>query len=132
MDPEAFRQVLLNLLDNAVKYGPQGQTVRVAAVPVDDGRVAIRVEDEGPGIDPAERAAVWEPFRRGRTTVGTAAAGSGIGLSVVREIVAWHGGTARVEDGARGARVVVELPGWTLRAEQPASAETPSAGIAAA
>lgn len=131
MDPEAFRQVLLNLLDNAVKYGPQGQTVRVSAAAVDDSRVAIAVEDEGPGIDADERAQVWEPFRRGRRTVGSAAAGSGIGLSVVREIVAWHGGAARVEDGARGARFVVELPGWTLRAE-PAAAEPRPSGIAAA
>jgi signal transduction histidine kinase len=130
MDPEAFRQVLLNLLDNAVKYGPQGQTVRVTAAPVDDGRVAIAVEDEGPGIDPAERAQVWEPFRRGQKAVGSVAAGSGIGLSVVREIVGWHGGTARVEDGARGARIVVELPGWTLRAEP--AADAPPSGIAAA
>jgi signal transduction histidine kinase len=129
MDPEAFRQVLLNLLDNAVKYGPQGQTVRVTGAAAGEGRVAVAVEDEGPGIDPAEREQVWQPFRRGETTVGSAAAGSGIGLSVVREIVAWHGGEARVEDGARGARIVVTLPGWTLRAE-PADAHP--AKIAAA
>jgi signal transduction histidine kinase len=130
MDPEAFRQVLLNLLDNAVKYGPQGQTVRVSAASIAEGRVAVAVEDEGPGIDPAERERVWEPFRRGRKAVGSAAAGSGIGLSVVREIVAWHGGAARVEDGVRGARIVVEVPGWIVPA---GPVETPRAtGIAAA
>ena len=132
MDPDAVRQVLLNLLDNAVKYGPQGQTVRVTAAPAGENRVVLAVEDEGPGIDPAERAAVWEPFRRGRGVVGGAAAGSGIGLSVVREIVAWHGGEARVEDGARGARMVVELPGWTLRTGPAPAGEPPQSGIAAA
>jgi signal transduction histidine kinase len=132
MDPEAFRQVLLNLLDNAVKYGPQGQTVRVTAAPAGTGRVEIAVEDEGPGIDPAEREQVWQPFRRGHRAVGSAAAGSGIGLSVVREIVAWHGGEARVKDGVRGARIVVTLPGWTLRAEPADAAETKPAKIAAA
>ena len=131
MDPDAIRQVLLNLLDNAVKYGPQGQTVRVSAAACGEGRVAIAVEDEGPGIDPAEREAVWEPFRRGRETLGSAAVGSGIGLSVVREIAGWHGGSARVEDGARGARFVVELPGWTVPAE-PAAEEAGPTGIAAA
>jgi signal transduction histidine kinase len=132
MDPDAIRQVLLNLLDNAVKYGPQGQTVRVTAAPAAaESRVEIAVEDEGPGIDADERERVWEPFRRGRRTVGGAAAGSGIGLSVVRGIVAWHGGSARVEEGARGARFVVELPGWTVAADPPAAEPKPG-GVAAA
>ncbi|HEU0013471.1 MAG TPA: HAMP domain-containing sensor histidine kinase [Longimicrobium sp.] len=111
LDPEAFRQVLLNLLDNAVKYGPQGQTVRVS-VSLAGANARIAVEDEGPGVDAAERERIWEPFRRGERAIGSVAVGSGIGLSVVREIVAWHGGAARVEDGEKGARFVVEVPGW--------------------
>ncbi|HEX9938429.1 MAG TPA: HAMP domain-containing sensor histidine kinase [Longimicrobium sp.] len=107
---DSFRQVMLNLLDNAVKYGPPGQTVRLTAERV-DGRVRIAVEDEGPGVDPRERAAIWEPFRRGERAIGSVAAGSGIGLAVVREIVEWHGGAVRVESAAAGgARFVVELP----------------------
>ncbi|HEX8361670.1 MAG TPA: HAMP domain-containing sensor histidine kinase [Longimicrobium sp.] len=107
---DSFRQVMLNLLDNAIKYGPAGQTVTVEAAAAGD-RVRIAVEDEGPGVDPPERAAIWEPFRRGVGALGSASAGSGIGLSVVREIVEWHEGTARVESGAGGgARFVVELP----------------------
>ncbi|HEU4561803.1 MAG TPA: HAMP domain-containing sensor histidine kinase [Longimicrobium sp.] len=118
---DSFRQVMLNLLDNAVKYGPAGQTVRLTAVR-GDGTVRIAVEDEGPGVDPRERAAIWEPFRRGQRAIGSVAAGSGIGLSVVREIVEWHGGTARVESAAGGgARFVVELP--AASAAQPTSAE---------
>ncbi|MBW3572744.1 MAG: HAMP domain-containing histidine kinase [Gemmatimonadetes bacterium] len=131
LDPEAFRQVVLNLLDNAVKYGPRGQVVRVSAAPCGDGRVALAVEDEGPGIEPADRERVWEPFRRGERAIGSAAAGSGIGLSVVREIAGWHGGTSRVEDGARGARIVVELPGWAA-APRPAAHDGESASHAAA
>lgn len=119
---DSFRQVVLNLLDNAVKYGPQGQTVRVGAA-LADGRVRITVDDEGPGIDPRERARVWEPFRRGERAIGSVAVGSGIGLSVVREIVEWHGGTARVENApGGGARVVLELPGWKASGEAAGSA----------
>jgi signal transduction histidine kinase len=107
---DSFRQVMLNLLDNAIKYGPAGQTVTLEAAAAGD-LVRIAVEDEGPGVDPPERAAIWEPFRRGARALGSASAGSGIGLSVVREIVEWHEGTARVESGAGGgARFVVELP----------------------
>jgi signal transduction histidine kinase/DNA-binding response OmpR family regulator len=109
---ESFRQVILNLLDNAVKYGPQGQTVRVATVAMADG-VRVLVEDEGPGIRPHERLTIWEPFRRGEHAIGSVAVGSGIGLAVVREIVEWHEGVAWVEDAPEGgARFVVHLPGW--------------------
>ena len=109
---ESFRQVILNLLDNAVKYGPKGQTVTVATRVVGD-RIHILVEDEGPGIEAAEREAVFEPFRRGEKAVGGVVVGSGIGLSVVRELVEWHEGRIRVEDAEPlGARFVIELAGW--------------------
>jgi signal transduction histidine kinase len=109
---ESFRQVILNLLDNAVKYGPQGQTVRVATSAMPDG-VRVMVEDEGPGIRANERRTIWEPFRRGENAIGSVAVGSGIGLAVAREIVEWHGGVAWVEDApGGGARFVVHLPGW--------------------
>jgi signal transduction histidine kinase len=107
---ESFRQVMLNLLDNAIKYGPAGQTVRIAARSV-DSKVRIAVEDEGPGIKPRERHSIWEPFVRGGDALETTAAGSGIGLSVVREITEWHGGHAHVEPGTGGgARFVIEIP----------------------
>jgi signal transduction histidine kinase len=109
---ESFRQVILNLLDNAVKYGPQGQTVRVATAAAGDG-VRVLVEDEGPGVRPHERGTIWEPFRRGEHAIGSVAVGSGIGLAVVREIVEWHEGVAWTEDApGGGARFVVHLPGW--------------------
>lgn len=106
--PDALRHVLLNLLDNAVKYGPAGQTVRVEVTPA-PGEVRFAVSDEGPGVPVAEREAVWAPYRRGDTHA--AVAGSGIGLSIVREVAARHGGRAWIEDAPmRGARVVVALP----------------------
>ena len=112
LNAESFRQVLLNLLDNAVKYGPPGQTVRISS-DLHGGHVRISVEDEGPGIAAHERDAVWKPFRRGERAVGSVAVGSGIGLAVVREIVEWHEGTALIENASGGgARFAVLLPGW--------------------
>ena len=107
---ESFRQVILNLLDNAVKYGPPGQTVSVATALGDD-TVRICVEDEGPGVHTSEHEVIFEPFHRGKDAIGSVAVGSGIGLSVVREIVEWHKGTIRAENRpGRGARFVIELP----------------------
>jgi len=118
-DPEALRQVLLNLLDNAVKYGPRGQTVTVAAES-HDGWLRLRVDDQGPGIPPRAREKVWEAFWRLERESAAAVAGTGIGLAVVREIVSLHGGRTRVEEApGGGARFVVELPGAS-RAARPA------------
>ena len=110
VDPAALRQILLNLLDNAVKYGPLGQTVTITLRRVGD-RVRIMVDDEGPGIPSDERDRVWEPYRRLESAVTAAVAGSGIGLSVVAQLVAMHGGRAWVDSApGKGARFVVELP----------------------
>lgn len=110
LDRDAIRQVLLNLLDNAVKYGPPGQRVTVGAE-VEGARVRIRVDDEGPGVPPAERERVWEPYRRLARDVESATGGSGIGLAVVRELVTLHGGRASVvERPGGGARFLIEVP----------------------
>jgi signal transduction histidine kinase len=105
--PDSLRQVVINLLDNAAKYAGTGP-VTVRARPV-DGRARVEVEDAGPGIAPADRARVWEPYVRLQHS--PAVAGSGIGLAVVRELTAAHGGACWVEEGtAGGARFVIELP----------------------
>lgn len=108
-DPEALRRVLLNLLDNAAKHSPDGGTVLLGAETGEDGRVCIRVDDEGPGVADQARERIWEMYDR---PAGNGAPGSGIGLAVVRHYVAAHGGEARVETApGGGARFVVELPG---------------------
>ena len=109
-DPEAVRQVVLNLLDNAVKYGPPGQRVRVGSERV-DGTIRLFVEDQGPGVPERDRERVWTSWQRLPRDERRAIAGSGIGLTVVRELVTLHGGRAWVESGSTGgARFVVELP----------------------
>ena len=109
VDPRALRQVVVNLLDNALKYGPRGQTVSVEVVR-EDAWARLVVSDEGPGVAPADRARLWRPFVR-LDESGGSAGGSGIGLSVVRSLVTQHGGTVAVEDApGGGARFVVALP----------------------
>jgi signal transduction histidine kinase len=113
VDAGALRQILLNLLDNAVKYGPQGQTVRVW-LELRDEAARLTVEDEGPGVDARDAMRIWQPFTR-VVSRRTATGGAGIGLSIVRQLVELHGGTARVEPGERGARFVIDLPGARRR-----------------
>ncbi|HYN80384.1 MAG TPA: HAMP domain-containing sensor histidine kinase [Gemmatimonadaceae bacterium] len=123
VDPRALRQIVLNLLDNAVKYGPLGQTVTVSLTGT-TASVAVAVEDGGPGVPRAEREHIWEPYYRLARESAAAVGGSGIGLSIVRELVLLHGGRAWVEDAqGGGARFVVEFP----RGDEPpaASAEVP-------
>jgi len=112
VDADALRQMLLNLLDNAVKYGPAGQTVTLG-LSVGEGRARICVDDQGPGIPAADRERIWDRFWRLERDRGSAVAGTGIGLSVVRELVALHGGRAWAEDApgsGGGGRFVIELP----------------------
>ncbi len=127
-DPGAVRQILLNLLDNAIKHGPPGQRILVRVER--DGRSArLAVEDEGPGVAAADRTRVWLPFERGAgadTSAGDAP-GSGLGLAVVRELAAAFGGRADVETGETGgARFVVARPA----VDAPPRAEAPVRTVA--
>jgi signal transduction histidine kinase len=111
--PDTLPRILLNLLDNAVKYGPAGQTVTVA-VTVRNGAVEISVADQGPGVKPSERESVFQPFQRGSAAV--IAAGSGIGLTVVKDLAEQNGARVWVETApgagkAEGsARFVLSIP----------------------
>jgi signal transduction histidine kinase len=132
VDPRALRQIVLNLLDNAVKYGPVGQTVNVSLTSTAD-KVIIAVEDKGPGVPRSEREKIWDPYVRLSRAAESAAGGSGIGLSIVRELVRLHGGRAWVEDAAGGgARFIVEFPRETEDTMgSPTSTKRQSAGVGA-
>jgi signal transduction histidine kinase len=109
-DRDALRQVLLNLLDNAVKYGPVGQTITVGTRMAPDGRAQVWVDDQGNGIAARDKARVWEPFRRLDRAVEAGISGNGIGLAVVRELVVAQGGSVSVLDApGGGASFVVSL-----------------------
>ncbi|ODT03312.1 MAG: hypothetical protein ABS52_09915 [Gemmatimonadetes bacterium SCN 70-22] len=108
VDPRAMRQIIVNLLDNALKYGPAGQTVSLELERI--GSVArITVSDQGPGIPAADRKRMWEPFVRLGKDAGTTL-GSGIGLAVVRGLVEQHGATIALHDAPEGgAQFVLEF-----------------------
>jgi PAS domain S-box-containing protein len=109
-DPDKLRQVLTNLLQNAVKYSPDGGRVRVSAAAAGD-LVRIAVTDEGLGVPPAEQQRIWEKFVRLDPNLSLGVGGTGLGLYITRELVRRLGGTIDVEsDGRRGSTFVVELP----------------------
>jgi PAS domain S-box-containing protein len=110
-DPARLRQVLWNLLANAVKFTPAGGTidVRAAEGPTD---VEIIVKDSGPGIPAEFLPHVFEPFRQGDSTSTRTVGGLGLGLAIVRHIVEAHGGTVAVHSGGDGggSQFSVRLP----------------------
>ena len=107
-DQARLQRVLDNLVGNAVKFSPPNGSVTVS-VALQGDSVLISVADEGPGIDPAEHDAVFEPFHR--TAAAAAVPGTGLGLAIARQIVGRHGGTItlRSEPGL-GATFTVTLP----------------------
>jgi signal transduction histidine kinase len=145
VDPEAVKQILINLLDNAVKYGPAGQEIsvglssghhRIEARQATPGQeqplrlntVRLTVDDQGPGVSGRAKDEIWVPFARGRNGEGATGTGCGLGLSVVRDLAERHNGKAWVDQtpAGHGARFVVEFPDLSAddgRVETPAVAK---------
>jgi signal transduction histidine kinase len=110
-DERALRQVLLNLMANAVRYTHRGDTVALAAARDADGGVVVSVSDNGPGIPADELARVLEPFQRGAEATARGQEGTGLGLPISRRLVELHGGTLRLESTpGDGTRAIVVLP----------------------
>ena len=108
-DRDRLRQVLVNLIDNAVKYSPPGDSVHVEAASM-DAKVVVEVRDRGPGISPEHQVVIFEKF--GRVDVGEhAKPGTGLGLFIARSIAEAHGGSLEVRSAPeRGATVRLSLP----------------------
>ncbi|MBQ6536833.1 MAG: sensor histidine kinase, partial [Firmicutes bacterium] len=98
-------QVWTNLLDNAIKFSPEGGTVSVSARE-DEGRVLVSVGDQGPGVAEESLSHIFDKFYQGDTS--HRAEGNGLGLALVREIAQVHGGNVSVEN-RDGAVFTVEL-----------------------
>ncbi len=108
-DSEKLRVVLDNLVSNAVKFSPSGGVIRIVGR-VDSEVIQLDVIDQGPGIPPADRERIFEPFYQGRNEGAGPVRGTGIGLSVVKEYVFGHGGSIEVVDSRKGAHLRVRLP----------------------
>jgi signal transduction histidine kinase len=107
-DRERLKQVLMNLVENAVKYSPAGGEVDVRAW-ADNGLVMVAVEDQGPGIPREQQGLIFEKF--GRANVGGGKPGSGLGLFIARSIAEAHGGTLKVRSApGQGSTFTLELP----------------------
>ena len=111
-DRGKIRLILENLVSNAVKYSPKGGTIHIKALTAASSLI-IDVADNGPGIPKEDRDHIFEAFYTGRAARSTAVKGTGIGLSVVLEFVAAHGGIVEILDG--------EYPGAHFRIRMPIS-----------
>jgi two-component system, OmpR family, phosphate regulon sensor histidine kinase PhoR len=108
-DAERLRQVLTNLVDNAIKYSPAGGEVEVRAYR-EDGSVRIDVSDRGPGIAKEDQKLIFEKFGR-VTGTGATRPGTGLGLFIARSIAEAHGGVLDVQSAPeQGATFTLELP----------------------
>jgi PAS domain S-box-containing protein len=112
IDTRRIKQVVLNLLTNAVKFSPPGATISLGAVSrVPDGRVDVWISDTGPGIAPADQLRIFEPFVTLDRSLSRDQGGAGLGLALVKHLIELHGGTVRVEsERGAGATFTVSLP----------------------
>jgi len=111
-DRDMLQQAVANLLDNALKFSPIGEIIRLAAELSPSG-VTITVADHGPGIPEADRGRATERFFRGESA--RSSPGSGLGLALVQAVALLHGGTLTLEDNHPGLRAVLRLPNGETR-----------------
>jgi two-component system phosphate regulon sensor histidine kinase PhoR len=111
-DPARLRQVLTNLIDNAIKYGREAGRVSVGGRLLERGRVELTVRDDGPGIPAEARARIFERFYRVDKARAREQGGTGLGLAIVKNVVQAHGGDIRVESApGQGTAFIITLPG---------------------
>jgi two-component system sensor histidine kinase GlrK len=123
-DRGKLRLILENLLSNAVKYSPKGGSIHLRASAAGEALV-IDVADSGSGIPMEDRAHIFEAFYTGRAAKGSSLKGTGIGLSVVMECVAAHGGKVEIIDGTyTGAHFRITMPTRPAGTPSPASADS--------
>jgi cell cycle sensor histidine kinase DivJ len=121
-DPRAFKQIVLNLVSNAIKFTERGGTVTVSAA-IEGSRLELRVTDTGVGIGPEDLKRIGDPFFQAGTTYQRRHEGTGLGLSIVKSLVALHSGEMTVHSKIdEGTTIIVALPvTFTPPLDQPSS-----------
>lgn len=118
LDPDKLRVALGNLLANAILFSPEGGEIRLLAARSGDGgtvskggdRLFIDCIDQGPGVAAADAERIFDPFVQGRRRPAAGPQGSGVGLAIVREVAAAHGGRVTLLPSAQGAHFRMDLP----------------------
>jgi two-component system, OmpR family, phosphate regulon sensor histidine kinase PhoR len=135
-DPRRIEQVLYDLLDNAIKYSPDGGTITVSAARTGES-ATVSVIDQGLGIPPDECASIFERFHRGRLARARGITGTGLGLAICKGIIEAHGGRIWAESppldaapGTRGSAIRFTIPLATDAAIRLAAAAEPTVGAA--
>ena len=108
VDPDAVHRAIANLLDNAVKWSPNDATIRVALRRTSDRHAELDVQDQGPGIPPADLPYIFDRFYR--SPASRAMPGSGLGLAIVRQIAEQHRGTVTARACPSGTHILLRLP----------------------
>jgi len=121
MNASQMERVVVNLVENAIKYSRSGTPISVSARVTRDGELRLSVEDEGPGVPAADRERIFEPFFRNRMARKSNVPGHGLGLAICQSIVLAHGGRIEVGDRPRsGACFSVFLPAPVQAGTRPA------------
>ncbi|HLY54219.1 MAG TPA: ATP-binding protein [Stellaceae bacterium] len=119
-DERAIRQVLINLISNAVKFTPDDGGVRVELAWRPHGNVVIEVADNGIGMTPHELSRAFDPFFRGGGAYRRRIEGAGLGLSIARGLIELHAGTLTLDSiEGKGTTAKIELPGWRVLPREP-------------
>ncbi|NRA39690.1 MAG: PAS domain-containing protein [Planctomycetes bacterium] len=110
-DPDRLQQVLINLVSNAIKFSPDGGRI-IVSIDADEEEIRLAVEDEGPGISPADRQAIFERFSQGTHQLTDKPKGTGLGLTISHHIIKFMGGQIIVTDPItlKGARLLTNFP----------------------
>jgi two-component system cell cycle sensor histidine kinase PleC len=122
-DERALRQIVVNLLSNALKFTPPSGHISAFAQVMPNGEISFGVSDNGVGIEPEDQLKVFESFGQGRHDAVIADQGTGLGLPIVKGLAEAHGGRVVLESAAgRGTRVTITLPAERIRERRSAAA----------